>query len=423
MAEYYPRHLESELLDTSRDHPVVVLTGARQTGKTTLLRRLFPAPAWRFLDLDDLDQRDVAARRPEELLAGSTRIVIDEAQREPGILTAVKRLVDRDRTRVKVIVSGSANLLLMKRVSETLAGRAVHLILRPMTVGERLRIRRARFLPAILSFQNGQGPGAPPAWTPLAPQRLGGMLWRGGLPPLLHLRAKAVPRWWEGYVATYLERDVMLHSPLASIPDFRRVMKAVALRAGQLLNYASLARDVSVSAPTVRRYLDLLEATHMFIRLPAYAHNRTKRLIKSPKVYLADSGLAAFLAGDLKPESVPVSPLAGTHLEHAVLQELLAEAELMTPSAAVHYWRTSDNYEVDFVVEWGRQLVGVEVKRTGTPRYADASGLRVFLDENRDRAVCGVLLHLGRDIRVLGEKILALPVDALWRGFSLQPPG
>ena len=418
MAEYHHRYLESALIEASRDHPVVVLTGARQTGKTTLLRHLFPTPAWRFVDLDDLDQRDLAASRPSDLLAGGHRFIIDETQREPGILTAVKKLVDRDRSRTKVIVSGSANLLLMRRVSETLAGRAVHLVLRSMTMGERLRTPRARLLPALFALEGLRRPGSPRTWAPMAPRRLEGMMWRGGLPPLLGLRTEAVPRWWEGYVATYLERDVMLQSPLASLPDFRRVMKAAALRSGQLLNYASLARDVGVSAPSVRRYLDLMETTHMFIRLQAYTRNRTKRLIKSPKIYLADSGLAAFLAGDLDQESAWTSTSAGAYLEHLVLQELLTEASLLTPSAAVCYWRTSDNYEVDFVVEWGRKLIGIEVKRTQAPRHADALGLRIFLDENRDRAVCGVLLHTGREMQVLGEKIIALPIDALWRGLG-----
>ena len=417
MASYHPRYLEPALTEASEDHPVVLLTGARQTGKTTLLRHLFASPSWRFVDLDDLDHRDLAASRPGELLASGTRIVIDEAQREPKILTAVKQLVDRDRSRTKVIVSGSANLLLMKRVSETLAGRAVHLVLHPMTIGERLRTSRAK-LPTLFALSDLRRMETASTRAPKATQNLQRMLWRGGLLPLIGLRIAAVPRWWEGYVATYLERDVMLQSPLVSLTDFRKVMKATARRSGQLLNYASLARDVGTSAPSVRRYLDLMEVTHMFIRLQAYFHNRTKRLIKSPKVYLADSGLAAFLAGDLDRESAWTSPLAGAYLEHVVLQELLTEASLLSPSAAIYYWRTSDNYEVDFVVEWGRRLIGFEVKRTKTPRHADALGLRVFLDENRDRALCGVLLHTGREVRVFGERILALPVDTLWRGLQ-----
>ncbi len=306
----------------------------------------------------------------------------------------------------------------MRRVSETLAGRAVHLVLRPMTMGERLRRPRAKILPSLFAFKSPRGLPSIPAGTSTGSRKLEGALWRGGLPPLLRLRSQAVTRWWEGYVATYLERDVMLQSPLASLPDFRRVMKAAALRSGQLLNYASLARDVAVSPPSVRRYLDLLETTHMFIRLQAYTRNRTKRLIKSPKVYLADSGLAAFLAGDLDPASVATSDLAGTYLEHVVLQELLAEAGLLAPSAGVYYWRTSDNYEVDFVVEWGRRLIGIEVKRTSAPGHGDARGLRVFMDENRDRAVCGVLLHTGRETLVLGEKIVALPIHVLWEGLG-----
>jgi predicted AAA+ superfamily ATPase len=215
-------------------------------------------------------------------------------------------------------------------------------------------------------------------------------------------------------VATYLERDVIQQSPLASLTDYRRTLRAATLTMGQLVNVASMARDVSVTASTVRRYLELMEATHMLGRLPAYAINRTKRLIKSPKIYLGDGGLAAFLAGDHDADTAWRSPLAGAYLEQAVLQELLVEASLMTPSAAVYYWRTSDNYEVDFVVEWGRKLIGIEVKRTSRPLHADARGLRVFIEEYRDRATCGVLLHTGEEVRALGERIVALPLSVFW---------
>lgn len=414
MTRYRQRILEAILRRSTEDHPVVVLTGARQTGKTTLLHHLFGKQNWRFIDLDDFDQLELAGQRPDELLAGSRRVVIDEAQREPRILMAVKQLVDRNRKATRIVISGSANLLLMKRVSETLAGRAVQLVLRPMTMAERIGKPQVGLLRMLLeeNWQNLAGTSI--AWTPLTPRRALSLTAQGALPPILDIKPRAIVPWWEGYVSTYLERDVLHQSPLASLPDFRRTFRAAALRIGQLLNHTSLARDVSVSAPTVRRYLDLLETTHLLTRLPAYAINRTKRLIKSPKLYMADCGLAAFLAGDFDAESVWGSPLRGAYLEQLVLQELLAEAALLTPTAGLYYWRTTDNYEVDFVVEWGRRLLGIEVKSTTRPHFSDARGLRVFLDEYGDRALGGVLLHMGKEIRILGKKIMALPISAFW---------
>jgi hypothetical protein len=410
---YHPRHIEPRLLELCEDHPVVVLTGARQTGKSTLLRHLFAPRGFEFVDLDDFDQLDLAQRDPEELLAGRRRVVIDEAQRAPGILLAVKRLVDQRRDETRVVVSGSANLLLLRSVAETLAGRAVPLTLQPMSLAEGLGHGPPRLLRTFLADD-------PPAVAPAAPAAtaavdLHAYGWRGGMPPLLGLRDAAVTAWWEGYVATYLERDVLAQAPLHGLMDFRRTCQAAALRLGQAVNMADLARDVGVSATTVRRYLDLLEATHQIDRLPAFAVNRTKRLLKSPKLYAGDSGLACFLAGhhDQRAAWGTSGGFVGALLEQVVVQQLRVEAALMQPVPRLHHWRTSDQKEVDFVVEWGRRLLAIEVKRATTARYGDADGLRLFLHEYADFDARGVLLYGGAEPQRLGERIWAVPLRAL----------
>jgi len=287
-AAYYERWLTPRLRSACDEHPIVVLTGARQVGKSTLLRHAEPFSGWRYHTMDDFDTLRQVQENPASLWAGAREVVLDEVQKAPELLPAIKRAVDERPGHYRFVLSGSANLLLMGKVSESLAGRAVYLVLDPMTLGELDEGPPPTLLADVLAGrwpEDGVLSEAPVDPLPL--------MQRGFMPALLALKTpESYLTWWEGYVATYLERDVMLQSPMASLPDFRRVMKAAALRSGQLLNYASLARDVSVSAPSVRRYLDLMETTHMFIRLQAYARNRTKRLIKSPKVYLADSGEA-----------------------------------------------------------------------------------------------------------------------------------
>jgi predicted AAA+ superfamily ATPase len=309
------------------------------------------------------------------------------------------------------VLSGSADLLLMRQVSESLAGRAVYFRLFPMTLGE-----LDGALPPEWFFRLFQGelPGDIPV-RPAAVDPLAAMV-RGFMPPLLALaRQEAVLQWWEGYVMTYLERDLRHLSQVESLPDFRRLMEMLALRSGQMLNQTEVGRDAGVSQPTAHRYLNLLEATCLFERLPAFARNRTRRLIKTPKVFFLDPGLAAFLAGHHTAEGLRAAREAGGLFETLVFLHLRVLSHLSTPHLRLAYWRTTTGREVDFVVEQGRILVAVEVKLTDTPRYGDAENLRLFMEEYPE-TTAGLLVHAGGEVKHLGEKILAVPWTALAGG-------
>jgi predicted AAA+ superfamily ATPase len=226
---------------------------------------------------------------------------------------------------------------------------------------------------------------------------------RGGFPtPALELRTAADRAlWFDGYARTYLERDLQDLASIASLPDFRRFMRAVCLRLGQLVNQAEIGRDVSVPQPTVHRWMNLLETSCLLVRLPAYAVNRTKRLIKAPKAYWADTGLAMHLAQLEEP--------AGAHLENLVLHDLLAWRETRSETVELAYWRTASGAEVDLVVEVGSRLLPIEVKATAHPRLGDAAHLRAFRAEYGKRALPGLLLHTGPAIEWLGPDVLAAP--------------
>ena len=396
-----PRHLQGALAERLRVMPAVVVTGARQTGKSTLVQVLTPGER-RFLSLDDLDVADLARRDPEALVGGPTPVTLDEVQREPDLLSAVKRAIDRRRRAGLFLLTGSANLLLMRRVSESLAGRASYLTLWPMTRREQQGMGRCGLWEELLAAEESR-------WLDLlraqdhAPEDWRALARRGGFPvPAVHMKTAAERAvWFEGYVRTYLERDLQMLSSIAALPDFRRLMRAACLRLGQLVNQTEMARDVALPQPTVHRYLNLLETSFLLVRLPAYAVNRTKRLIKTPKLYWGDAGLAFHLAGLPEP--------AGAHLENIVLNDLLCWRDARTERAEILYWRTTTGEEMDFVIEAAGRLLPIEIKATARPRLADAVAIRAFRAEYGRASRAGLLLHTGTKLEWLTPDVLAAP--------------
>lgn len=408
---YKTRWLAPLVREAVTNHPVVVVTGARQVGKSTLLGHELPPKQWRYITLDDFDALRQAQETPEALWAGTDHIIIDEVQKAPNVLSAVKKAVDQRGRRIRFVLSGSANLLLMKKVSESLAGRAVYFDLLPMTLGEMASLEAPELLEMLFKGRwpkEGTAPMVDPA----------GQILRGFLPPLFALTAgRPVSQWWDGYVATYLERDLRQFARIEALVDFRRLMEALALRSGQLLNLSEVSRDISLSQPTANRHLNILEASCVAFRLPAFARNRTKRLIKSPKFYWFDPGLAAHLAGCHDIDSLCKAREYGGLLETLVLLHLRVLAQLSFPQTRLHYWRTVSGQEVDFVLEQGKSLVAFEVKSSAEARRSDCDNLRLFLKEYPE-AACGVLVYGGRDIRIMDDKIVAIPWTTL---FAARP--
>jgi uncharacterized protein len=396
-----PRLVSGALRERLRVMPAVVVTGARQTGKSTLAEELVPGRRL-YRSLDDLDVQDAARRDPDLLVGGHEPVTLDEVQREPALLRAVKRAIDRDRTPGRFLITGSANLLLMRQVAESLAGRASYLALWPMTRREQQGLGRCGVWDELLAAREEEWrdllaaqPSEPDDWRALAR--------RGGFPtPTL---AMSTPNeraiWFDGYVRTYLERDLQDLASISALPDFRRLMRAACLRVGQLVNQTELGRDVALAQPTVHRWLNLIETSYMLVRLPAYAVNRTKRLIKAPKIFWGDTGVALHLAEVAEP--------GGAHFENVVLHDLLAWRDARLERAELSYWRTTIGEEVDFVIKTSGRLLPVEIKASARPRLADATHLRTFRAEYGKKARAGLLLHTGSTLEWLTPEVLAAP--------------
>jgi len=397
------RWFSSNLQSALRVLPVTVLTGARQTGKTTLTQALEPART--YFTLDDVGILDQAERNPDSLL--STRpVILDEVQRAPQILLAVKRAVDTGRRAGDFILTGSANLLLMKQVAETLAGRAIYLDLPPFCPTE-WQERKGALSPLdrlfATDFDWREWPDEPGDWTR--------WLLRGGFPPALEINSEADRGlWFAAYVQTYLERDLRQLSAISSLPDFQRLMMLAAQRTGKLLNQADLARDAALSHPTAHRYLNLLETGCMITRLRPLATNPTAALVKAPKLLWTDCGLAAWLAGIRSSAEVTTRMDSGFWLEQTLFQTLETWRSLDPQQRKLHFWRNRTGHEVDFILEEAGKFVALEIKASSQVTASDATGIRAFREDLKRKSslVRGVVLHSGK-ARPLEDGILALP--------------
>jgi predicted AAA+ superfamily ATPase len=398
-----PRWFSSNLQSALRVLPVTVLTGARQTGKTTLTQALEPART--YFTLDDVGILDQAERNPDSLLA-TRPVILDEVQRAPQILLAVKRAVDTSRWAGDFILTGSANLLLMKQVAETLAGRAIYLDLPPFCPTE-WQERKGALSPLdrlfAPDFDWREWPDEPGDWTR--------WLLRGGFPPALEINLEADRGlWFAAYVQTYLERDLRQLSAISSLPDFQRLMMLAAQRTGKLLNQADLARDAALSHPTAHRYLNLLETGCMITRLRPLATNPTAALVKAPKLLWTDCGLAAWLAGIRSSAEVTTRMDSGFWLEQTLFQTLETWRSLDPRQRKLHFWRNRSGHEVDFILEEAGKFVALEIKASSQVTASDATGIRAFREDLKRKSsmVRGVVLHSGK-ARPLDDGVPALP--------------
>lgn len=374
-------------------YPVVFLTGPRQSGKTTLARACLPQ--FSYMTLEDLETRAEAIEDPRGFLArfeGSSGVILDEAQRAPELFSYLQGVVDESRAG-PFVLTGSQNFLLSEHIGQSLAGRVAVLELLPFSLAELLR-RRARE-PAELTLGRPTArhdPAEPSGGPPVPP--LDEMLWRGQFPPI-HDRALEPTRWLDGYVRTYVERDLRTLANVGDLDTFVRFLGLCAGRAGQLLNMSSIGADAGIDQGTVRRWLSILRASYVIDVLQPHHANFRKRIVKTPKLYFVDSGLLCYLLGIRSSEQLMRHPLRGAVFENFVVSELRKLFVHHGERAPLNFWRDSTGREVDLLIERAQTLLPIEIKAGQTVAGDFFDGIDYFRRISQTPAG-GILVYGGR---------------------------
>lgn len=359
---YIKRLIEKTILNTLKAFPVLIITGARQSGKTTLLKHLF-SNTFNYISLDELDIRSLAINDPREFLARfKAPLIIDEIQNSPQLLPYIKAVVDRERVNGRFIITGSQQFPLMKNVSEPLAGRAAILNLYPFMIeeitGNYLIEEKSinNFLKKISSQKISTSPKID----------LGTWLLGGGYPGLFVNSQISKNIWFSSYIQTYIDRDVRGNIKNENLNDFERFLKLIAGRTAQKLSYSNLSRNIGLSVPTIKSWISLLQTNSIIYLLQPYYRNFGKRIIKSPKIYFLDTGIAAYLVGIQTREHLLNSPMGGALFETFIVTNFLKRFSALDTNPSLYYWKNIGGIEVDLLVEYNNKLIPIEVKLAST---------------------------------------------------------
>ena len=408
------RNITDYLLQALTDTPVVLVNGARQTGKSTLVQSPeLTERSRQYLTFDDPGVLAAAKRDPNGFVAGLTApVTLDEVQHVPELFPAIKVAVDRKREPGRFLLTGSANVLLLPKLSESLAGRMEVLTLWPFSQGEMKAVQES-FVDALFSKRT--------AWQAeksslLRRSELFEKVLSGGYPPLLTRHTEARRKaWFQSYLMTILQRDVRDISNIADLTAVPRLLSVVAGRAGGLLNFADLSRSLSLPQTTLKRYFALLETTFLVQLLPPWSVNTGQRVIRTPKIYLNDTGLLAHVLGLTLNRLELDAGMAGAVLENFVLMELRKQASWSETQPQLFYWRTASGQEVDIVLENSAgHLVGVEVKASATLHSGDVRGLQALASAAGRRWVRGVVLYGGTEVVPFAGNLHGVPASHLW---------
>ena len=405
-----PRYLAPRLREALADTPAVLIHGPRQSGKTTLARLVGEPRGYRYVSFDDEAVQGAARRDPIGFVEGlGPRAILDEVQRVPGIFTSLKAAIDRRRTAGRFILTGSANVLLVPNLADSLAGRMGILRLHPLAQCELLG-KRPRFIEAL--FRGGFRTRITDRLDTALAERIVG----GGYPAALAKRTPARRRaWYRDLVETQIQRDVRDVARIHSLDALPRLLTLAASYTARLLNVSDLAAPFQMTRQTIHDYVTVLERIFLLDRLPPWHSNRLSRLVKAAKLHLGDTGLACALLGidavALHRDRDRLGPL----LETFALQELRRQASWYAEPVDFFHYRDRDDFEVDIVLERGAASVaGVEVKAAATVTDADFRGLRKLRDAAGKQFAAGVVLYDGTAATRFGDNLFAVPLRSLW---------
>lgn len=409
--QLYPRFVQDRLQDALADTPVVAVNGARQVGKSTLVTELLRRPGGaQIVSLDDRTQRNAAAVDPVAFVHREGLLIIDEVQRVPDLLPAIKSEVDRDRRAGRFLLTGSARLLSVAEMSASLAGRVEIIDLWPLSQGE-IGGARERFVDALL------------AWDPslqidsdLSRADYVARACAGGFPEPLRRTGRRRQAWFSNYATTVLERMVADVADIHRLSTMPTLLRICAARTANELNVRAIADDLGVPYRTVGSYLAHLQSVFLVQLIPAWSRNLTSKVVHRPKIVIADGGLAAHLLGvDPVALADPTAP-AGPLIETFATMEIKKQLDWSAADAEMFHFRDRGGAEVDIVLESrAGQIAGVEIKASSTVRSGDFRGLRILADRLGDRFAGGAVLYAGQATVPFGDRLAAVPMSVLWQ--------
>ena len=413
----YQRNLTAKVAESIRFSPATLVNGARQTGKSTFIQTDFVEPnGFGYVNLDDLNLLRLAKNDPLTFLSQlPARAAIDEIQRTPEILLPIKKLIDEARETRRFLLTGSANILTLPKLSESLAGRMEIHTLWPLSQGE-IRGTKEQFID--FAFSDAL-PSTPP---PCSQGEYLDAVIQGGYPEALaQMRAGRGPAWFDSYLATMLQRDIQEISRIEGLTELPNVLEIIASRAGNLGNVADIARVTKLNASTLKRYMTLLEMVFLIVEIPAWGRNSEKRFTKSPKIFVNDTGLLCYLRGLNRQALERERTFLGSVLENFVVMELTKQCGWAAMKCGLLHFRTHGGDEVDIVLEAAdKRVVGVEVKASMDVHPGDFNGLRALAAAAGDRFHRGFLLYTGNDVLRYGDNLWALPMCFLWNALQAQ---
>lgn len=407
-AQIFPRHIKPRVIEALADTPVVLLSGPRQVGKTTLARQ-FAKKNRKFLTLDDELTLLAARQDPVGLVRSLDYAVIDEVQRAPALLLAIKKSVDEDRRPGRFLLTGSANLMTLPAVADSLAGRMETLTMLPLA-GCEMHSSNSKWIDAVFD-------GRPPKTKhPEVGDALIEKVLRGGYPEVV---SRAMPRrriaWAKQYVDALIQRDVRDIASIDKLDQLPRLLRSLAQMAGNLCNFTQLGGQVGLDSKTANKYVAVFEQMFLLRRVEPWSNNRLSRIVKTPKIQFLDSGLLSTLVDLTTASAARGRALFGRVLESYVYSELLKQATWAEGSYALFAYRDKDQLEVDFVIENAAgQIVGVEVKAAASVSAGDLAGLKRLAALSGKQFVAGLVLYDGNDMLPIGERLWAVPISTLW---------
>lgn len=395
-----PRHISKHIMKYSKEYPIVALVGPRQSGKTTLVKALFPKH--KYISLENLDLRYKASTDPRGFLIDlGPNIILDEVQRVPEIFPYLQEIVDANQSSGQYILTGSSQFLLMEQITQSLAGRIVTFKLFPLSFLELYHYPEDQNFESV--FQTFH-----PKRKPIGQEELYRLLWEGFY-PRIHDKQLDSYKWYENYVFTYVERDVRSLLNIRNLRVFEHFLLLLASRSGQLLDYSDLSGALGLSVSTIKEWISVLETSGLIFILPPFFENFSKRIVKTPKVYFVDPGLLCHLLSIRNIEQLKTHPLLGQIFETFIVSECYKRFYNLGETPSLFFWRDQSQKEIDLLIYDGRVGFPIEIKLSQTYHPDFQKTIEQWLHLNENPASKGAVIYCGEHAHELKDSIAAIP--------------